>query len=61
MLIVTRRKSEAIMIGDDIEVKILGIEGNQIKIGIDAPKETLVYREEIYKRIQGEKNGDNFS
>lgn len=61
MLIVKRRKSEAIMIGDNIEVKILSIDGNQVKIGIDAPKETLVYREEIYKRIQGEKNGDDFS
>ncbi|MBD2786253.1 carbon storage regulator CsrA [Xenorhabdus sp. DI] len=56
MLILTRRPQEKIMVGDDIEIVILGISGNQVKIGIEAPKDTSVYREEIYQRIQQEKN-----
>ncbi|PHM51128.1 carbon storage regulator CsrA [Xenorhabdus sp. KK7.4] len=56
MLILTRRAQEKIMIGDDIEVVILGINGKQIKIGVKAPENTPVHREEIYQRIQQEKN-----
>ncbi|WP_338803610.1 carbon storage regulator CsrA [Xenorhabdus griffiniae] len=52
MLILTRRRQEKIIIGDDIEIIILGINGNQIKIGVKAPKDTPVHREEIYQRIQ---------
>jgi len=54
MLILTRRPGEAIRIGDDIEATILGVKGNQIRIGINAPKETPVHREEVYQRIKDE-------
>jgi carbon storage regulator len=64
MLIITRRISESIIIGDDIKINILGIRGSQVRIGIEAPVEISVHREEIYDRIQAEKNssmktGDN--
>ncbi|MEQ1968150.1 carbon storage regulator CsrA [Xenorhabdus nematophila] len=52
MLILTRRLQEKIIIGDDIEIVILGINGNQIKIGVKAPEGIPVHREEIYQRIQ---------
>lgn len=55
MLILTRCIGEALMIGDDVNIAVLGVRGNQVRIGIDAPKEIAIYREEIYERIQREK------
>jgi len=54
MLILTRRVGETLMIGNDISVTVLGVKGNQIRIGVNAPKEVAVHREEIYQRIQSE-------
>jgi len=54
MLILTRKVGESINIGDDITITILGVKGNQVRIGIDAPKDVAVHREEIYQRIKRE-------
>jgi carbon storage regulator len=52
MLILTRRAGETLMIGDDIVITVLGVKGNQVRIGVDAPRDVAVHREEIYQRIQ---------
>ena len=57
MLILTRRVGETLVIGDDVTVTVLGIKGNQVRIGVNAPKDVSVHREEIYDRIQREKGG----
>lgn len=58
MLILTRRVGETLMIGDSVTVTVLGVKGNQVRIGINAPKDVAVHREEIYQRIQRGENGD---
>ena len=54
MLILTRRVGETLMVGDDVSITVLGVKGNQVRIGINAPKEIAVHREEIYQRIKAE-------
>ena len=56
MLILTRRIGETLMIGDEVAITVLGVNGNQVRIGINAPKDLAVHREEIYNKIQREKN-----
>jgi carbon storage regulator len=55
MLILTRKVGEALKIGDEVTVTVMGVKGNQVKIGIDAPKDVAVHREEIYEKVQAEK------
>ena len=59
MLILTRRVGETLMIGDDVTITVLGVKGNQVRIGVNAPKDVAVHREEIYQRIQKEKTRDD--
>ena len=62
MLILTRRVGETLMVGDEVTVTVLGVKGNQVRIGVNAPKEVAVHREEIYQRIKQEKqNADGSS
>lgn len=61
MLILTRRVSEEVRIGDDIKIKILGVKGNQVRIGVAAPEDVSVHREEIYQRVLAERNNASAS
>jgi carbon storage regulator len=61
MLILTRRVGETVMIGNDVTVTILGVKGNQVRVGINAPKNVAVHREEIYERIKREQQGEGES
>ena len=59
MLILTRRVGETVMIGDEVTVTVLGVKGNQVRIGVNAPKTVAVHREEIYERIKKEQSGES--
>ena len=58
MLILTRRVGETVMIGDNVTVTVLGVKGNQVRVGVNAPKEIAVHREEIYERIKREQTNN---
>ena len=55
MLILTRRVGESLMVGDEVTVTVLGVKGTQVRIGVNAPKDVSVHRQEIYERIQAER------
>ena len=55
MLILTRRVGETVMVGDDVSITVLGVKGNQVRVGVNAPKDVAVHREEIFQRIKSEK------
>ncbi len=57
MLILTRRVGETVMVGDEVSITVLGVKGNQVRIGVNAPKSVAVHREEIYQRIKTEQEG----
>ena len=59
MLILTRRVGETLMIGDEVTVTVLGVKGSQVRIGVNAPREVAVHREEIYERIKAEERQEN--
>lgn len=59
MLILTRRVGETVMIGNEVTVTVLGVKGNQVRIGVNAPKDVAVHREEIYERIKREDEGES--
>jgi carbon storage regulator len=59
MLILTRRVGETVMIGDEVTITVLGVKGNQVRVGINAPKHVAVHREEIYERIKREQQGSS--
>ncbi|MBL7002505.1 MAG: carbon storage regulator CsrA [Gammaproteobacteria bacterium] len=59
MLILTRRVGETIMVGDEVTVTVLGVKGNQVRIGVNAPREVAVHREEIYDRIKADEQQDD--
>jgi carbon storage regulator len=61
MLILTRRVGETVMIGEEVTVTVLGVKGNQVRIGVNAPKTVAVHREEIFDRIKREQDGDPVS
>jgi len=61
MLILTRRVGETLMVGDEVTVTVLGVKGNQVRIGVNAPRDVAVHREEIYQRIQDEKTANGES
>lgn len=58
MLILTRRVGETLMVGDEVTVTVLGVKGNQVRLGVNAPRDVAVHREEIYERIKKEQDDD---
>jgi carbon storage regulator len=59
LLILTRRVNESLRVGDDVTVTVVAVKGNQVRIGINAPKDVEVHREEVYKRVQQERADEN--